>query len=157
MTVLFVSMSLTAWAETLTGQVVGIADGDTITILDAKNEHHKIRLAGIDAPEKNQPYGQMAKQSLFDQVYDRQVSIETNKRDRYGREIGKVLVNGQDANLVQIQRGLAWHYKAYEQEQEPFDRTTYSNAEIEARGEIRGLWKDSEPIPPWDWRKIKKN
>lgn len=142
-----------AWAETLTGRVVGVSDGDTITVLDATNQQHKIRLAGIDCPEKNQPFGQAAKQSLSDQVFDRQVSIETSKRDRYGREIGKVLVGGVDANLEQLRRGLAWHYKKYEREQEPLDRATYSGAEIEARGAGRGLWADPAPVAPWDWRK----
>lgn len=142
-----------AWAETITGRVVGVADGDTITVLDAGNQQHKIRLAGIDCPEKNQPYGQAAKQSMSDQVFDRQVTVETNKRDRFGRDIGKVLVSGVDANLEQIKRGLAWHYKKYEREQEPLDRATYSGAEIEARGAGRGLWSDPAPIPPWHWRK----
>jgi endonuclease YncB( thermonuclease family) len=149
---LLAATCVAAWAETLTGRVVGVADGDTITVLDASNGQHKIRLAGIDAPEKNQPYGQVAKQSLSDQVFDRQVSVETSKRDRYGREIGKVLVDGRDANLEQLRRGLAWHYKAYEREQEPLDRATYSGVEIEARGASRGLWSDPVPVAPWDWR-----
>jgi endonuclease YncB( thermonuclease family) len=142
-----------AWAETITGRVVGVADGDTITVLDAANQQHKIRLSGIDCPEKNQPFGQVAKQSMSDQVFDRQVSVETSKRDRYGREIGKVLVGGVDANLEQLRRGLAWHYKKYEREQGPLDRATYAGAEIEARVAGRGLWVDPEPMAPWDWRK----
>jgi endonuclease YncB( thermonuclease family) len=150
---LLAAVTVAAWAETITGRVVGVADGDTITVLDAKNEQHKIRLAGIDAPEKNQPYGQAAKQSLSDQVYERQVSVETSKRDRYGRAIGKVLVDGNDANLEQVRRGLAWHYKTYEREQEPPDRATYASVEIEARGANRGLWGDPAPVAPWDWRK----
>jgi endonuclease YncB( thermonuclease family) len=150
---LLAAATVTAWADTITGRVVGVADGDTITVLDAKNEQHKIRLAGIDAPEKNQPYGQAAKQSLSDQVYERQVSVETSKRDRYGRAIGKVLVDGSDANLEQVRRGLAWHYKAFEREQERLDRVTYTNAENEARGASRGLWGGHAPVAPWDWRK----
>ena len=89
---------------------------------------------------------------MSDQVYDRQVTVETGKRDRYGREIGKVLVDGHDANLEQIKRGLAWHYKKYEREQPPEDRATYAAAEIEARSASRGLWVDKEPMPPWEWR-----
>ena len=141
-----------AWADTLTGRVIGVADGDTITVLDAANVQHKIRLSGIDCPEKSQPYGQAAKQSMSDQVYDRQVSVETSKIDRYGRQIGKVLIGGVDANLEQLKRGLAWHYKKYEREQPPEDRATYAGAEIEARGAGRGLWADPAPVAPWDWR-----
>lgn len=141
-----------AWAETLTGRVVAVQDGDTITVLDAASVQHKIRLSGIDCPEKSQPYGQAAKQSMSDQVFGRQVSVETSKRDRYGREIGKVLVGGVDANIEQIKRGLAWHYKKYEGEQPPEDRAAYASAEVEARGAGRGLWADPAPVAPWDWR-----
>ena len=144
-----------ASAETLTGRVVAVTDGDTITVLDAANVQHKVRLAGIDAPEKNQPHGQAAKQSLSDQVFDRHVSVETGKLDRYGREIGKVLIGGVDANLEQIKRGLAWHYKRYQNEQPLDDRLAYTKAEEVAHGEGRGLWADQEPIPPWDWRRMK--
>lgn len=146
-------LSMPSIAETLTGRVVGISDGDTITVLDAANQQHKIRLSGIDSPEKAQPYGQASKQSLSDQVYDRQVSIETSKRDRYGREIGKVLIAGQDANLEQIKRGMAWHYKQYQNEQPLDDRLSYTRAEEEARAARRGLWADPEPMPPWEWRR----
>jgi len=153
--VFFSATCVTACAETLNGHVVGVADGDTITVLDDSNEQHKIRLSGIDAPEKNQPYGLASKQSLTDQVYNRQVSVETSKRDRYGRLIGKVRVDGNDANLEQLRRGLAWHYKAYEGEQELLDRVTYTGVEITARLAGRGLWEDPEPVAPWDWRKNK--
>lgn len=148
--------ALPTYAETLSGRVVGIADGDTITLLDAANQQHKIRLAGIDAPEKSQPYGQASKQALSDQVYDRQVSVETSKRDRYGREIGKVLIAGQDANLEQVRRGLAWHYKQYQKEQPLEDRQAYGAAEIEARDAKRGLWADTDPMPPREWRHGKR-
>lgn len=142
-----------AWAETINGRVVGIQDGDTITVLDAGNQQHKIRLAGIDCPEKNQPYGQAAKQSMSDQVFDRDVRVESDKRDRYGRVVGQVWVSGVDANLEQIKRGLAWHYKQYQNEQPLNDRLAYTRAEDAARGEGRGLWVDPAPVAPWDWRK----
>jgi endonuclease YncB( thermonuclease family) len=106
-----------ASAGTLTGVVVGVADGDTLTVLDSQRNQHKIRLAGIDAPEKRQDFGLRSKQSLSDLVYRREVTVETNKTDRYGREVGKVLLNGRDVNLEQIRRGLAWHYVAYAREQ----------------------------------------
>lgn len=143
----------TAWADTITGRVVGVADGDTITVLDAANQEHKIRLAGIDCPEQAQPYGQAAKQSMSDLVYDRTVTVEASKRDRYGREIGKVLVDGVDANREQLRRGLAWHYKKYAHEQDASDREDYSDAESVARAARRGLWSVPAAVAPWDWRK----
>ena len=155
---LIVGISTATLADTLIGKVVGITDGDTITVLDEdQQKERKIRLMGIDTPEKAQPFGQNAKQSLSDLVFGRSVNVEWQKLDRYERIVGKVLINGQDANLEQVRRGLAWHYKKYEREQEPLDRATYSQAEIEARMSNRGLWSDPTPIPPWDWRKSKKN
>jgi endonuclease YncB( thermonuclease family) len=139
-------------AATITGQVVGVADGDTITVLDADKVQHKIRLAGIDAPEKKQPFGNRSKESLSDMVFDKTVNVETEKRDRYGRQIGKVLVNGQDVNLVQVERGMAWFYRQYQREQSPNDRKLYEGAEDSAKAARRGLWRDVDPVPPWDFR-----
>ena len=110
-------------AATITGMVVRVADGNTVTVLDADEVQHKIRLDGIDASEKAQPYGQQSKQSLSDMVFGKTVTVDTGKTDRYGREVGKVLVDGVDANLEQLKRGLAWHYKTYEREQSPEDRS----------------------------------
>jgi len=139
-------------AATIEGKVVGVADGDTITVLDSTNTQHKIRLSGIDAPEKSQPFGNRSKQSLSDLVFSKPVTVDTDKRDKYKRNVGKVLVDGVDANLEQIKRGMAWHYKAYEREQPATDRKAYSDAEIEAKEARRGLWVDSEPVPPWKFR-----
>jgi endonuclease YncB( thermonuclease family) len=144
--------ALTCHATTIEGRVVGVADGDTVTVLDADKVQHKIRLSGIDAPEKKQPFGNRSKESLSDLVFDKAVTVETDKRDRYQREVGKVLVDGVDANLEQVKRGMAWHYKAYEREQSAIDRKAYSDAEIEAKGARLGLWAGLEPMPPWDFR-----
>lgn len=141
-----------SFASTYLGRVVGVSDGDTITVLDSSNTQHKVRLSGIDAPEKSQPFGQRSKQSLSDLVFGKAVTVETTKRDRYGREVGKVLTGGLDVNLEQVRRGLAWHYKAYEREQPVEDRTTYSTAEQEARAARIGLWADPMPLPPWEFR-----
>jgi endonuclease YncB( thermonuclease family) len=149
---LFLLVVVSAQAETFQGRVVGVADGDTITVLDADNTQHKVRLSGIDAPEKAQAYGQRSKQSLSGLVFGKSVVVETTKRDRYGREVGKVLADGLDVNLEQVNRGLAWHYKAYQREQPPADRTTYSEAEQAAREARTGLWQDPEPVPPWEFR-----
>ena len=158
---------LLALAGTLLGKVIKIADGDTLTILDDSGKKHRIRLAGIDAPEKDQPYGDVSMQSLSKLVTGRIVTIEYKKRDRYKRVVGKVLVDPpgkvfcmaldcvkkMDAGLEQIKAGLAWHYKYYQMEQSLADRSLYPEAEREARIEGIGLWKDNEPIPPWEWRK----
>ena len=127
--ILLLALAFTANAETVTDRVVGVADGDTLTVLDVDKVPHKIRLAGIDAPEKKQPFGNRSKESLSELTYDKTVTIETDKRDKYGRQVGKVLVNGQDVNLVQVERGMAWHYKAYEREQPETDRKVHANAE----------------------------
>jgi endonuclease YncB( thermonuclease family) len=142
-----------AHAELLTGRVVGVADGDTITVLDANNNQYKIRLAGIDAPEKKQPFGQVSKRSLSDLVYNKTVQVDWSKQDRYKRLIGKVWVSELDANLEQVKRGLAWHYSKYEKEQLIEDRTSYSRTQEKAKAAKIGLWIEPNPIPPWDWRK----
>ena len=145
-------VTLTCNAVTIEGRVVSVADGDTITVLDADKVQHKIRLAGIDAPEKRQAFGNRSKESLSELTYDKTVTVETDKRDKYGRQVGKVLVNGRDVNLVQVQRGFAWFYRQYQREQSSFDRKAYSDAEDAARAARRGLWVDVEPVPPWDYR-----
>ncbi len=143
-----------AWADQLTGRVVGIADGDTLTVLSAQRQQHRVRLSGIDAPEKSQAFGQVSKQHLSDLVFGQTVSVVFHKRDRYERIlVGKVLVNGADAGLNQIQSGLAWHYKRYEREQSAEDRVAYGRAEEQARAERRGLWRDRHPVPPWNFRR----
>lgn len=139
-------------AADVEGKVVGIADGDTITILDGLNRQYKVRLAGIDAPEKGQPYGQRSKQTLSECAFGRSASVEGNKVDRYGRLVGKVNVQGVDCNLRQVERGLAWHYKQYVREQQLADRIQYDAAEGAARRDRLGLWQDATPQPPWEFR-----
>jgi endonuclease YncB( thermonuclease family) len=140
-------------AGLISGRVVHVADGDTITVLDSEKIQHEIRLAGIDAPEKAQAYGQRSRESLDELVAGRTVIVETNKKDRYGRFVGKVLVNGCDINIEQIRRGMAWFYRAYAREQPVADRQSYDQAETEAKDFRKGLWRDKNPIPPWDYRR----
>ena len=147
------TLSTFANADLLTGRVVKVTDGDTITILDSTNTQHKIRLSGIDAPERKQAFGGKSREALASSVAGKQVTIDWNKRDKYQRIVGKVLVNGKDANLQQLRNGLAWHYKKYENEQDVEDRSTYANAEYEAQSDKAGLWQDKQPLAPWDWRK----
>jgi endonuclease YncB( thermonuclease family) len=136
----------------LTGRVVGVADGDTITVLGFNRIQHKIRLAWIDAPERSQAYGNVSKQHLSALVFGQNVTVDYHKTDRYGRTVGTVVVNGRDVNLEQVRAGLAWHYKQYEGEQIPKDRATYAQAELSARKKRLGLWRDLNPIPPWEFR-----
>lgn len=142
-----------AVAASLSGVVVGVADGDTLTLLDAQLRQHKVRLSGIDAPEKRQPFGQRAKHSLGLLVYGRPVRVEAGKTDRYGRVVGKVIVDGMDVNREQVRRGFAWHYVVYAREQPREDRERYADAERSARAERRGLWSMPHPVAPWDFRR----
>ncbi|MFA7399646.1 MAG: thermonuclease family protein [Sideroxydans sp.] len=144
-------------AATIQGRVVGIADGDTVTVLDSSNTQYKIRLMGIDAPEKKMPFGQRSKENLSDLVFDKQVTVDYSKQDRYGRTVGKIIINGVDANLEQVKAGMAWHYKQYKREQSAADQLSYADAEEQARAGGKGLWVDADPVPPWSWRKEQKS
>ena len=150
--VFILAASLCVQADVVSGKVVRVADGDTITVLDAQMQQHKIRLAGIDAPERRQAFGQRSREFLASLVAAQQVEVETEKTDKYGRSVGKVLLQGRDVNLAVVAAGLAWHYKEYESEQSPADRLLSSNAEQEARDLRKGLWVDPAPEAPWDWR-----
>lgn len=141
-----------ASAATLEGHVVGVSDGDTITLLDAAKQQHKIRLSGIDAPESHQAFGQKSKANLSAIVFNRQVVAQCSKTDKYRREICKVLVGGVDINLEQVKAGMAWWYRHYANEQPPRDREEYEAAEFNAKIRRLGLWADKNPTPPWDWR-----
>lgn len=151
----------------IVGRVVGVADGDTVTVLDATKRQHRIRVAGIDAPERGQPGGFRSKESLAALVYGQPVRVESEKRDRYGRIVGKVWTAPPDspcrskpgcpmtldAGLEQIRQGRAWWFRKYADEQSAEDRRAYAEAESEARATQLGMWRDGEPMPPWEWRK----
>lgn len=152
----------------LTGRVVAVADGDTITVLDAARRQIKVRLAGIDAPERKQPYGTRAKQHLSGLVFGKVVEVDWEKRDRYGRIIGTVLApdgicaaadcaKTVDAGLAQLSAGFAWHYKQYAKEQPRVERERYAAAETEAHLRRLGLWADPHPTPPWEWRRPRRH
>jgi endonuclease YncB( thermonuclease family) len=137
----------------LTGEVVALSDGDTVTVLDIEKTQHKVRLAGIDAPEKRQAFGERSKQNLAAMVFRKQVTVEWQKSDRYGRIVGKVLVGGADVCLAQLRAGMAWHYKQYAREQTPGDRAAYAGAEGAAQEAHVGLWSQRDAVPPWDFRR----
>ena len=145
-----------AQADTLTGRVVRVTDGDTIVVLGPGDAQYKVRLTGIDAPERGQAYGTKSKEHLSDSVAGKFVVVEYDKRDRYERILGKVLLSNEDMNLEQIRAGLAWHYKKYQNEQTLSDRKLYSDSEIEAKEAKRGLWYDPKPVPPWEYRNVKR-
>lgn len=147
------SLSTLCQAELISGRVVHVADGDTVTVLDAAKVQHKVRLAGIDAPEKSQAFGQKSRESLEELVAGKTVIVETHKKDRYGRSVGKVMVSNQDMNIEQLRRGFAWFYRQYEGELTPDDRQSYDRAESEAKDYKKGLWSERNPLPPWEYRR----
>jgi len=114
-------------------KVVKVSDGDTVHVLDQNTVKHKIRLGGIDAPERKQAFGRKSGKNLANMVAGELVEVEYKKRDRYGWIIGKLIFNGQDINLLQVKQGYAWHYKKYQKDQVEIDRILYSSAEVEAR------------------------
>lgn len=130
-----------------TYRVVGISDGDTLTALSVERRQLKCRLYGIDAPEKRQAFGQASKLSLSELSFGRSARIEVMGRDRYGRAICRVAVNGVDVNREQIARGMAWMYRQYA------DDLEYSIAETVARSRRIGIWREAQPMPPWDFRR----
>jgi len=138
------------YAASWEGKVVGISDGDTIKVLkDGKQV--KIRLAAIDCPEKSQPYGQKAKQFTADMVAGKIVKIWQTDTDRYGRIVGFVFVGDRNLNKELLTAGLAWHYKQYSRDPE------LAKLEFKARSARIGLWSERDPIPPWEYRRLKRS
>lgn len=133
------------------GKVVGVSDGDTLTILDANQVQHKIRLAEIDAPEKSQEFGQVSKQSLSDLAFGESAAATCKEEDRYGRSVCKVVVNGINVNAEQVARGFAWVYSQYASK-----FSVLYAFEMKARAGRKGLWSDKNPTPPWEYRRERK-
>jgi endonuclease YncB( thermonuclease family) len=141
-------------------QVIKIVDGDTIKVVDRYGNKHSVRLVGIDSPERDQPYGYEAHKSLEMLLDKKKIKIISPKKgislftmDRYRRVLGKVMLDDKDINLLQVRRGMAWHFKKYIKDQELEDQKIYSLAEDKARAKIIGLWKSGNQIAPWVWRK----
>ena len=139
-------------AENLTGRVIAIADGDTVTIIK-DNQTTKIRLAEIDTPEKNQPYGKKAKKALSNFIFNKEVEVEIVTIDRYGRTVGKIFLNNQNINKEMVKAGHAWVYVKYAKDK------TFFALENEARENQLGLWAlpKEQRIAPWQWRRGKRN
>lgn len=135
-----------AYAD-FTGNVVGVSDGDTITVLVNEREQVKVRLAEIDAPEKAQAFGNRSKQALSALVFGKAVLVVDQGQDRYRRTIGRVYHDNLDISAEQVKQGMAWVYRKYSKDK------TLLVFENEAKAAKRGLWVDAEPTAPWDWRK----
>ena len=133
----------------LTGNVESVTDGDTIKVRST-NGINTIRLYGIDAPEKDQPFGNSVTTFLKEKIENKHVSVEYSSKDRYGRIIGKVYCNGTYINNLIIKTGGAWHYKQYSKDKD------LSDSELYAKKNQLGIWKDQSSIAPWEWRKGKK-
>ena len=145
---LIVFTSLNLLSAEIRGLVVGVSDGDTITVLDDMDKgRFRIRLYGIDAPEKKQDFGQKAKQYLSSRLFRKAVVIRYKEIDRYGRIVGKVYLDNEEINVDMLKNGYAWHYKKYDNSEE------YSQAEINSREKGIGLWSLKNPVPPWNFRK----
>jgi endonuclease YncB( thermonuclease family) len=141
-------ISWSAPAFKLSGRVSKVADGDTITLIDAQRRKHKVRLFGIDSPESDQPYYHAAKAALSKLVDGKSVGVDVKDTDKYGRVVGTVFLGGRNVNLEMVKLGYAWWYEYYA----PLSGNL-REAQEQARAYERGLWADSKPTAPWDWRR----
>lgn len=149
---LLIAGSLPARADTLTGLVIAVTDGDTIRVLDAQQQQHRVRLYGIDAPESHQAFGNRSRQYLASLAFRQNVTVVYSEKDRYGRILGTVFRGRQNLNLEMVRAGLAWHYVYFAK-----NETDLAKAEKDARKKQLGLWADQKPVPPWDFRRLPKN
>jgi micrococcal nuclease len=134
-----------------TGQVVGVMDGDTIAVMH-QNKPERIRLHGIDCPEKGQAFGKRAKQAASELLFGRDVAVRVYGKDKYGRTIGAVILpDGTNVNHRLVKNGWCWWYRKY-----AATDIDLARAESEARKAKKGLWQDTAPIPPWEFRKAKR-
>lgn len=145
---LLVFLPLSTFAQ-LTGKVISVSDGDTFTMLTSDHKQVKVRLHGIDCPEKKQAYGERAKQFTGTLVFGQVVHADIKDTDRYGRSIAIVTVKGKVVNEHLLLNGFAWHYVKY-------DKTRrYDSLENVAKTNRAGLWQDDAAVAPWDYRKLK--
>lgn len=133
-------------AADIAGKVVGVHDGDTLTLLTTDKTEVKVRLDGIDAPETKQAFGSKAKEALSNLVFDKTVVVHPKGKDKYKRTICRVEVAGKDASLQMVKDGFAWFVEKYSKD------AALAKAQDEAKGAKRGLWSDPAPLPPWEFR-----
>ena len=149
---LLVFAAWTAWSD-FAGKVVAVKDGDTIEVLRDGTNAVRIRLSGIDCPEKAQAFGQRAKQAASDMAFGKTVKVIEKDKDRYGRTVAEIILpDNRSLNQELVRTGLAWWYRQYA----PKD-IELEALEKEARKAKVGLWIDADPVPPWDWRKKGRN
>jgi endonuclease YncB( thermonuclease family) len=151
--ILFLLPSI-SFSQSITGKVISVADGDTITILTKQNEQIKVRLSAIDTPEGDQAYGNKAKDFTSSMVFGKQVSIEPETIDKYGRTVAMVFVDGMNLNREIVANGHGWVFKKYCTKSFCDD---WLKIEEKARNAGIGLWKDKDPTPPWEWRQSQRN
>lgn len=138
-------------AHEFSGSVVSVLDGDTIEVLH-DNRAERIRLSGIDCPEKGQAFGKRAKHAASELAYGKDVTIQTHGHDKYARTIGDVILpDGTNVNHTLVKEGWCWWYRKYA----PRD-PMLEGLERDAREGRKGLWADPQPVPPWEWRKGKQ-
>jgi micrococcal nuclease len=142
----FMWLNTAAAQTTFSGNVVRILDGDTVEILDQQKTTIRVRLANIDAPEKKQAFGEVARQALAKMAYRQDVQVTDRGGDRYGRRIGVLTVNGKELNSAMVAQGMAWVYARYNTD------PSLPGIEQKARAEKVGLWADTNPTPPWEFR-----
>lgn len=133
-------------------RTISVSDGDTVVVIDRDGTKHRIRIAGIDAPEKGQPYGEAARSHLGELLAGRTAQVEPIKRDPFGRTVANLRIDGADVGLEMVRAGLAWHFVRYAQDQTPAERDAYARAEQQAREDRAGLWRDPAPEAPWAHR-----
>jgi endonuclease YncB( thermonuclease family) len=143
-----------AQAKSFSGKVHRVVDGDSIELLDAHDDVLRIRLAGIDAPEWNQPFGDVSKASLRQAIEGKTVRVNAHKQDVHGRWVGYVRIRKTDVSLLQVQQGLAWVFRRYEHELSGPQRQAFNAAEAAAQNDQMGLWQQASPTPPWEWRRL---
>lgn len=136
--------------ELIAGRVVGVTDGDTVTIR-TEAETLKVRLTGIDTPERGQPFGTKAKQALSGKVFGKDVTLNSSGKDRYGRTLGEIIVDGESVNVWLVRAVWVWRYERYAP-----DDTQLRDAQQAAKRVKLGLWADANPVPPWEWRRSKR-
>ncbi|KGI64781.1 thermonuclease family protein [Enterobacter dykesii] len=149
---ILIVMAFSASAD-FSGRIVRVLDGDTVEMLEPGNQLTRIRLAGIDAPEKSQPFGQRSRQELSSMVAQRHVTVTGSDKDRYGRLLGTVWIGVTDVNAEQIRKGLAWAYRYHGKPTRP----DYAVLEAEARLQSVGLWSEPGQTEPWRWRSLHQN
>jgi endonuclease YncB( thermonuclease family) len=142
-------LSFSSTAQQFHAKVVKIVDGDTYDVVDSMQKLSRVRMNGIDAPEKKQAFGQRSKDILGRWCFNKTVLVKVYSKDRNGRFIADSYINGKSLSLIMVEEGMAWHFKKYSKD------TVLANAELKARAAKKGLWADGNAVPPWQYRAMR--